>query len=180
MFRQEPGRGKDYTSVPLPACCDFVSIRKNLFFDIAAVLALLLVGMLGYRYSPQLLPKSDAAAQSDAGCDLHRQACGATLPGGGRIYLSIAPRPIPNLQPLDIEVRVADVEARKAAFDLAGATMSMGVNRVELAPAGPGRFIGTATLPVCVTGAMSWRATVLLETNSQRISAPFHFDSLSH
>ncbi|MDD5249141.1 MAG: hypothetical protein PHY45_09155 [Rhodocyclaceae bacterium] len=154
--------------------------NKNLLVDAAIILALLLVGAAGYWFSPLLLPKSDVTANPDAGCDLHRQACGATLPGGGRVELAITPQPIPTLRPFDIEVRVAGVEAKKAALDLAGATMNMGYNRADLTASGAGRFAGSASLPVCVSGAMSWRATVLLETDRQRIAVPFRFDSPPH
>ena len=157
-----------------------MSADKNLFADLAIVLALLLVGAAGYWFSPLLLPKSDVTANPEPGCDLQRQACGAELPGGGRVELSIAPRPIPNMQPLAIEVRVTGVAAKKAALDLAGAAMNMGYNRAELAASDNGRFKGSVSLPVCVTGAMTWRATVLLETDRQRIAVPFRFDSTSH
>jgi hypothetical protein len=55
--------------------------------------------------------------------------------------------------------------------------MNMGFNRPALAPAGPGRFAGQATLPVCVTGRMTWQATVLVEAGRTRIAVPFRFDA---
>lgn len=154
--------------------------NKNFLIDAAILAALVLIAAAGYRYSPLLLPKSDVAAEPDGGCDLHRQACGAALPGGGRIELAITPRPIPMVQPLAVEVRVAGIDADKVAVDFAGVDMNMGYNRPELGAAGPGRFAGAASLPVCVTGAMSWRATVLVETGRQRIAVPFRFDSKPH
>ncbi len=65
------------------------------------MLALLIaIGIAGHHASPLLLPKSDIKASPEPGCDLQRQACAAILPEGGRIELSIAPRPIPILTPL--------------------------------------------------------------------------------
>jgi hypothetical protein len=157
-----------------------VSVNKGLFVDVAIAAALLLVGAAGYYYSPLLLPKTDIAVTADAGCNLQQQACGAALPGGGRIELAITPRPIPNLQALAVEVRLAERQASHVVLDLAGATMNMGVNRTDLVDAGGGRYTGTTSLPVCVTGAMSWRATVLLESGRERISVPFYFDSSPH
>ncbi|MGE5468328.1 MAG: hypothetical protein ACM3Y9_12965 [Ignavibacteria bacterium] len=154
--------------------------RKNFLVDAAIVAALLLVGAAGYYFSPLLLPKSDVTAAPDPGCDLHAGACGAALPGGGRIEFSISPRPIPNLKPLDIEVRAIDVAPTKVTLDLAGAKMNMGINRSDLVESAPGRFTGTSSLPVCVTGAMPWIATVVLENGRQRISIPFPFNSLPH
>ncbi len=155
-------------------------INKSFVVDAAIVAALLAVGAAGYHFSPLLLPKSDLAATPEPGCDLQRQACGAAIPGGGRIELSITPRPIPNLKPLGVEVRVTGRDAGSVMLDLAGATMNMGVNRTSLAQTAPGRFAGATSLPVCITGAMAWRATVILESGRERISAPFHFDSSPH
>lgn len=160
--------------------CSAVPANKSLLIDAAIVAALLAVGAAGYYYSPLLLPKTDAAATPDAACDLHRNACGAALPGGGRIELSLLPHPIPNVQPIQAEVRVAGAQARKVTLDLAGEKMNMGVNRTELEDKGNGLFTGTTSLPVCVTGAMAWRATLVVETARERISVPYRFESQPH
>jgi hypothetical protein len=151
--------------------------KKNLLVDAAVLLALVAIGAAGYWYSPLLLPKSDVIGTADAGCDLHRQACGATLPDGGRLELSITPRPIPMVQPLGVEVRLSDIEAGRVEIDFLGIDMNMGYNRPQLTPAGAGRFVGSASLPVCITGSMAWQATVLLESGQRRISVPFRFNS---
>jgi hypothetical protein len=39
--------------------------------------------------------------------------------------------------------------------------------------AGNGRHAGEASLPVCVSGGMNWIVTVLIETDRQRIAAPY-------
>lgn len=152
--------------------------RRQLLIDVAIVLAMLLVALVGYKLSPFFLPKADATATTLPGCDLHRQPCAATLPDGRRIELAIAPRPIPMVKPLNLEVTLTGLEATKVEVDFAGATMNMGYNRQTLAAAAAGRYVGVATLPVCVTGRMAWRATVLVETGRERIAAPFQFDSL--
>jgi hypothetical protein len=154
--------------------------NRNSLIDAAIIAALILIAAAGYWFSPLLLPKSDVAASPDAGCDLQRQACGAPLPGGGRVELSILPRPIPMVQPLHVEVGVTGAAVDKAAIDFAGVGMNMGYNRPELTAAGSGRFVGNASLPVCITGSMPWQATVLLESGRQRISIPFRFDSKPH
>lgn len=154
--------------------------NKNFIVDAVIGAALLLVGAAGYYFSPQLLPKSDVTATPEAGCDLQRETCGAAIPSGGRIELSMTPRPIPNLQPLDAEVRIDGRQAGNVMLDLAGTTMNMGLNRTSLVETSPGRFSGTTSLPVCVTGAMAWRATVTFESGRERISAPFQFNSSPH
>lgn len=155
------------------------SYRKSLV-EAAILIALVVIGAAGYWLAPLLLPRSDTTAHPDPGCDLHRGACGATLPGGGRVELAIAPHPIPMLRPLAVEVRISDVTASKAEIDFAGVGMDMGYNRTALAATAPGRFSGSATLPVCITGAMPWQATVLLDVGNQRIAVPFRFDSTPH
>ena len=157
-----------------------VHAKRNLLIDVAILAALVAIGIAGYRFSPLLLPSADVVATPDAGCDLHRGPCGATLPGGGRIELSLTPRPIPMVQPLTVEVGIKGLEAGKVEIDFAGIGMNMGYNRPQLAPAGPGRFAGGASLPVCITGSMAWQATVLVEAGRQKISVPFRFESTPH
>jgi hypothetical protein len=143
-----------------------------------AVLALLLLLLVGYKLSPLLLPQADLTVAPEAGCDLHKRACAAALPGGGRVELSILPRPIPMVTTLQVEVRTAGVEAPRVEVDFAGVDMNMGINRPALAPAGPGLHRGEAALPVCVTGNMVWQATVLVDAGRNRIAIPFRFNSV--
>ncbi len=135
----------------------------------------LLVGIAGagYYWSPLLLPKADVTAKPPEGCDLQRQACAAVLADGARIELSIAPRPIPILTPLRVEVLVTGLQAGKVEVDFAGETMNMGYNRIELAATGNGRHAGEASLPVCVSGGMNWVVTVQVESGRQRIAVPY-------
>lgn len=145
--------------------------------NLALILVLIGLAFVGNRYSPLLLPKTDVSGLVDSGCDLQRQACRATLVDGGRVQLSIAPRPIPALKPLQVEVITSGIEARKVELDFAGANMNMGYNRAQLAATGPDRHTGEASLPVCVSGGMTWVATVLIETDRERIALPFRFDT---
>jgi hypothetical protein len=152
-------------------------ISRPLLIDAAIVLAMLLVAVIGYKLSPLFLPKADVTATAAAGCDLHQGPCTASLPDGRRIQLSISPRSIPLVQKLNLEVTLAGLDAAKVEVDFAGADMNMGFNRQTLQAAGGGRFVGTAALPVCVTGRMAWRATVLAEAGRERIAAPFDFET---
>lgn len=157
-----------------------VHANRNLLVDAAILAALVAIGAAGYWFSPLLLPAADVVATPDAGCDLHQGPCTATLPGGGQVRLSITPRPIPTVKPLEIEVQAAGIEPRKVEIDFAGVVMNMGYNRTALAAAGPGRYAGSASLPVCITGGMLWQATLLIEAGRSRISIPFRFESGPH
>lgn len=152
-------------------------MNKKLLIDAIGIILIALVVVVGYKLSPLLLPKADVTAQPEAGCDLQKSPCRAALPGGGTVQFSISPRPIPMVAPLQLEVAVAGRDARKVEVDFAGVDMNMGLNRPELKAVGAGRFTGEGTLPVCVTGAMDWQATLIVETDRERIAVPFRFAS---
>jgi len=156
------------------------SLLKNpLFVDAAIVLALLLVAFAGYHYSPLLLPRADLTMTSDPACNLNRQACRVSLADGGSLELTIQPRPIPVVSPLTIEAKLNGIAAESVELDFAGADMEMGHNRVVLSPTGNGNFSGTASLPVCVTGRMNWRATLLIGSGGRRLSVAYNFTAPS-
>lgn len=151
-------------------------MNKPLATDIALVLILLGLGAAGWWGSPYFLPQADITATPVAGCNLHQGSCRATLPDGGVLELSIEPRPVPVVKPLSVAVTLSGIEARKIELDLAGRDMNMGYNRPILVMESPNHFVGGATLPVCITGKMAWKATVLVETDKGRIVAPFQFE----
>lgn len=145
--------------------------------DLSIILALAIVAVVGYKYSPLLLPRADLTIEPVSRCDLHRQACSVDIPGGGHIELDIAPRPIPVVKPLQIKVTLTGITASKLEIDFSGEAMNMGFNRRMLVAGKDGRFSGDAMLPVCITGRMLWRATLLVETERQRIAVPFLFEA---
>jgi hypothetical protein len=153
------------------------STNRSILIDIAIILALALIAVVGYKYSPLLLPKADLTLTPTEGCDLNQQTCHADMPGGGRIELAITPHPIPVIQPLQVTATIVGATPNKVELDLQGVVMNMGFNRLTLLPAGNGRYTGAATIPVCVTGRMLWRATLMLETDRQRIAVPFLFEA---
>ncbi|MEW6514051.1 MAG: hypothetical protein AB1443_08630 [Pseudomonadota bacterium] len=150
---------------------------KSLLVDSAMILALILIGVIGYKLSPLLLPKADRYLQPEPGCDLHHAPCTATLPDGGRLRFSLTPRPIPVTQSIEVAVEFEATRADKVAVDFAGVDMSMGFNRIGLQAIDAHRHVGQTTLPVCVTGRMLWQATVLVETGRTRIAVPFRFEA---
>ena len=142
------------------------------------VVALLFVGAAAvavYKVYPLLEPESVESAALDPECDLRAGPCVTKLSGGGTIALALTPRDIPLLKPLQVEVLVEGIEADAASVDFKGVDMNMGFNRPQLTAVGPGRFTGTAVLPVCVRNAMEWQATVLVESSRGLLAAPFRF-----
>jgi len=145
--------------------------------DISIILALVVIAVVGYKYSPLLLAKADLTVEPAAGCDLHTQACHADIPGGGRIELSLTPHPIPVMKPVQVSVSITGIEASTLEIDLAGVDMNMGFNRKTLVAAGDGRYTTETILPVCISGRMAWRATLVVETGRRRIAVPFLFEA---
>jgi hypothetical protein len=151
--------------------------KRSLLVDLAIIAALALIAVVGYRYSPLLLPKADLTLTPAEGCDLNQQACHVDLADGGRIELAIAPHPIPVIRPLQAAVTFTGLTPEKVELDFAGVAMDMGLNRVTLTAAGAGRYVGETTIPVCVTGRMLWRATLVVEADRRRIAVPFMFEA---
>ncbi len=154
-------------------------LRNPLLVDAAIVLALLLVAVVGYHYSPLLLPQADLTMTADAACNLNRQACRVPLADGGSVELTILPRPIPVVSPLTIEAKLNGIAGKTVELDFAGVDMQMGHNRVVLSPTGNGVFSSTASLPVCVTGRMNWRATLLIDSGGRHLSVAYDFTAPS-
>ena len=152
-----------------------MSLNKSNWLSLAMILALLAIAVAGQWFSPLLLPKADVTGIAEPGCDLQRRACPAALPDGSSLQLSITPRPIPFLQALRVEVVITGIKAEKVEVDFAGESMNMGYNRSGLTATGGGTYTGEASLPVCVSGSMAWVATVVVETNRQRIAVPYRF-----
>lgn len=155
-------------------------MNKKILIDIIGIELIALVVVIGYKLSPMLLPKADVTIRPDPVCNLQQQACAVTLPSGGRVELSMAPQPIPMVKPFEVTVATSGFSPSRVEVDFAGIDMNMGYNRPQLVERGDGRFSGEATLPVCITGAMDWQATVLIETGSERIAVPYRFSSGSH
>lgn len=155
-------------------------LNKKLLIDLVGLLLIALVVVVGYKLSPILMPGADVTIQPDPGCDLRRQSCAVTLPGGGRVELGSSVRPIPLVKPFDVLVDVTGIEPRRVEVDFAGIEMNMGLIRPQLSARAPGRYAAEVTLPVCITGQMEWQATVLLDTGGERIAIPFRFQTGGH
>jgi hypothetical protein len=126
-----------------------------------------------------LYPPVAVEVTADAGCDLHQGPCSARFPDGGRVTLTIAPRPIHPITPLTLEVRVDDLETDATTVDFTSPDMNMGFNRASLKTAGPGVYRGPMVLPVCTSDRMTWDANVRLHTRHGNYSAIFSFVTTS-
>jgi hypothetical protein len=155
-------------------------VNKKILIDLIGLLLIALVVVVGYKLSPLLLPRADVVVQPDPACNLQRQACAVSLPAGGTVELAMGTRPIPMVKPFEVQVTTSGFSPGRVEVDFAGIEMNMGLNRPELAAHGNGRFAAQVTLPVCITGAMDWQVTVLIENGGERIAIPWRFSSGSH
>lgn len=148
------------------------TLRSRTFGLALAFLGLLTLGSL---WRAQGRPQG-APALAVSACDLNRGACQVELPGGGRLTAEITPRPIPVLKPLAVRLTVAGRRIDAVRLEFSGVEMDMGFNQSVLA-ATDGGFVGTASLPVCVSGRMRWQAVFHIEGPDGRLDVPFQFDS---
>lgn len=117
--------------------------------------------------------------EADRSCDLQKSSC--TLKWSeGAVSLSITPRPIPLVKPINISVQLKTLKVKAVAVDFKGTSMNMGPNNVKLVNAHNNRWIGTGMLPVCIRNQMEWQADVYLQTDKGIIIAPFIFVTHKH
>jgi hypothetical protein len=119
----------------------------------------------------------DAIAPLDPVCDLHRGPCQSVFPNGGKVSLSIEPRPIRALKPLQIRVQTEGIDAQSVRVDFRGVDMDMGYNRPLLKEVAAGQYAGTWVLASCGLERMIWEATVLIETADHKMAAPFRLET---
>lgn len=142
------------------------------------LLALAVAGLFAYKYwQPQAEQTVVSAALSS--CDLQQGTCFTVIEGLGAVTLTIAPRPIPLVEPLTIKVETKIPTVRKLDVDFSGVDMNMGYNRFSLKPVSDGLYEGTGMLPVCVRNRMIWEAKVMLTMDDVVYVAPFRFATTS-
>lgn len=151
------------------------------------VAAMLLAGSLwlAHVYKSDLLNLTTAQTEitqiTPPPCDLNRESCALpVMPPDASATpwrLSITPQPIPVSAPLNITLTPPDrMQAPQAVWvDLTGDSMDMGLIRVPLQPAADGHWVGTGSIPVCVTGAMRWRARLHIQQAHTTLQADWVF-----
>lgn len=149
-------------------------MTRKTAINIILILLAAILGVVAYKLSPLLRATGDTVLPVST-CNPSAQACQVSLPNGGKVELSFAPRPIRPLQAFKAEMSVHDVKVSKAEIDFEGTAMKMGYYRPEFKGA-DGIYAADAILPVCVTGTMEWAATVVLTTAVGTIAIPFHFE----
>lgn len=150
------------------------SLAKSLLIQ-TGVVALLVVGYLAWD--------SDAIYEWLSGdieftaptqpCDLHKEACNATL-DGTPVTFSITPRPVPVMQKLHFSVTAPGLPGSELKVELYGLNMNMGRYSYTLERQSDGIYRGEGMIPSCV-GAMQWRANLISESATRRVGTYFTF-----
>ena len=106
-------------------------------------------------------------------CRLEAAPCAVALPDGRSVTVDLGPRPLRAGLPLEWRVAVSD-GTPVDRIEIAGISMNMGLTQVPVTPEGGGTWTARASLPVCTSAAMRWRADVLLGgTPPHVVSVPF-------
>lgn len=117
-------------------------------------------------------------------CNLNRNDCPLPIitPVASEApwMFSITPRPIPVSAPLLFRLtppeRILPPHAPIAVWvDMTGFSMDMGLIRIPLEQQPDGQWVGTGSIPVCVTGAMRWQARLNIELAQTIVQADWTF-----
>ena len=153
-------------------------MKESAPLSIVIGLLVAILGIVGYKLSPMRRQNTDVTLPVST-CSPGLQTCTLIIPNGRQLDFSMEPLPIRPLQTLRLIVAVSGTGIQKVEVDFDGTEMNMGYNRVALSE-NKQQFSGQAILPVCISGTMTWTATVLLTTETQRIAVPFHFAVAGH
>jgi hypothetical protein len=113
-------------------------------------------------------------AHAEHACDLHVNACQATLNDGTALSLEIEPKSIPLMKPLHFKV-TSPIDLPSIEIKLFATNMNMGLHTIKLTQTSKGIFEGEGMLPTCVMGNMIWQANVILNQLTQSQGAIFTF-----
>lgn len=153
------------------------ALRHRLFLA-GAVIAAAASGYAGFRLWQWTQPPPIVRGTVASTCDLNHAPCEATFPGGGRLRVSVTPRPIPLITPVTVEVQLIGLHAGSVQIDLNSPDMNMGYNRHELFRQDGERFVGRAVLPVCVRDRMTWQLQATARTPTGPVGAVFEFETV--
>ncbi len=152
---------------------------RQILMAASAALGLGAVAFGGYKASTLLTTPVLVTLEAEAGCDLQRGPCSALLPQGGRVVLTVTPRPIPLIKPIMLDVEISGLDPGKVEADISTVDMYMGLNRRELRALGDHRYTMQTMLGACTRETMRWRFTVLMRDGRTTYSAPFEFETRS-
>lgn len=164
-----------------------VRSRRRLFIAMALLgLSIVLAQIFKDRLFNLMRGQPKVTRITPPPCDLNRQRCSLPMitPVASEApwLFSIAPRPVPVSSPLTLTLappdRILETNRPTAVWvDLTGESMDMGLIRIALTPTPDGRWEGTGSIPVCITGQMPWRAGLYMQLGQTLIQADWVFSA---
>lgn len=152
--------------------------KDLILFGASLVIVIGLATVLLLNHGQSLFPEKHPVLPFDPGCDLQATPCELPLPGGGKIWMEMSPRPVKPMEEFTITVKTEGEGVWATLVDFRGVSMNMGINRVSLGPEGTNAYTTDVILPICVRQRMDWEAQVWLDTPQGPLIAPFRFDTI--
>jgi len=162
--------------------------KQRHLWQVVAVLILALSLFTAQHYKTRLLglvaDQPSTTQITPPPCDLNREACALPImtPVASEEPWSfaISPQPIPVSAPLTLTLTpptrvLAHHEPEAVWVDLTGDSMDMGLIRLPLERNAQGHWVGTGSIPVCVTGPMRWRARLNVQLSQTTLQADWLF-----
>lgn len=145
------------------------------------IIAVILLVVLFSVVLPYLRQSATPSAQlmTAPPCDLQQQRCSAQL-DNMVITLALAPTPLVSQQPITVQAELQGFpEQRTVRLVLEGVDMYMGEIQTKLSAetTQPDILTGQTALALCLTGEMTWRATLYIETADNLYAAYFDFSA---
>jgi len=113
--------------------------------------------------------------KQDKNCDLQKEACSVILEDGSDITLSINPRPIPLMKPIELTVRTKGINLDNLKLKVYATNMNMGLIEKSLNKTVKNIYKGKITLPTCIVGNMIWDVNIIVNKPTKSIGATFEF-----
>lgn len=159
---------------------------KSRLWQFVALFLLALSFIVVQRYGNELLKlvtdPTEATQITPPPCNLNRERCQLPIitPVASEApwTFSITPQPIPVSAPLTVTLSPPEriLHAPTAVWvDLTGNDMDMGLIRMPLQQNADGSWTGTGSIPVCITGAMRWRARLHIQLAQTNLQADWIF-----
>ncbi len=108
-------------------------------------------------------------------CDLQKEACSVVLEDGSRVTLSINPRPIPLMKPIELVVKTKNINLDNLNLKVYATNMNMGLIEKSLNKTAKNTYKGKITLPTCIVGNMIWNVNIIANKPTKSIGATFEF-----
>jgi len=108
-------------------------------------------------------------------CDLHDGSCRVIIHDASEITLSITPRAIPLMKPLQFQVRTKGIHTNQLVLEVYATNMNMGFHKSQLKRVRDNVYEGNITLPSCIVGSMIWNANIIANKSNRSVGAIFEF-----